>query len=63
VSRSAIELIEKTPIHINSKYIMRVNEVIEIIERSSGTADAVCKAFTFGHIQGMKAAKAEIKSK
>lgn len=46
---------------INEKYDMTSTHVFEIEEHSGGYYDAICDSFKFGYLQGMKAAKAEMK--
>lgn len=49
-------------IKVNERYEMRVSNMLEIREHAKGYADAISDSFNFGYLQGMKAAKAEIKS-
>ena len=46
---------------INPRYDMTVNNVKEIHEVDGGSFDTICCSFRFGYLQGMKAAKAEMK--
>ena len=46
---------------INPYYDMTVNNAKEIHEVYGGGLDAICCSFRFGYLQGMKAAKAELK--
>lgn len=46
---------------INPHYDMTVNNVKEIHEVYGGSFDTICCSFRFGYLQGMKAAKAEMK--
>lgn len=46
---------------INPRYNMTVNNVNEIHEVYGGSFDTICCSFRFGYLQGMKAAKAEMK--
>jgi len=47
---------------INPRYGMRFSHISTIYENSTGAFDMICKSFRFGYLQGMKAAKAEMKS-
>lgn len=46
---------------INPYYDLRYSNVIEIYEDSSGIFDMISNSFRFGYLQGMKAAKAEMR--
>lgn len=46
---------------INPRYDLRVNEIVEIYDTYGGNFDVICCSFKFGYLQGMKAAKAEMK--
>lgn len=47
---------------VNPYYDMRIDELDQIYKFSrNDMCECICNAFTFGYIQGMKAAKAEIK--
>lgn len=46
---------------INPRYDMTVNNVKEIHEVYGGSFDTICCSFRLGYLQGMKAAKAEMK--
>ncbi len=46
---------------INPRYDMTVNNVKEIHEVYGGSFDTICCSFRLGYLQGMKAAKAELK--
>ena len=40
---------------------MHINNLNDIIQASNNPCDLVCNGFRFGYMQGMKAAKAEMK--
>ena len=46
---------------INPHYSMTVEDAIEIKEKSGGIFGIINNSFAFGYMQGMKAAKAEMK--
>ncbi len=46
---------------INPYYDMRMSNVKEIYENSANSFDMICTSFRFGYLQGMKAAKAEMR--
>jgi hypothetical protein len=46
---------------INPHYDMTVNNVKEIHEVYGGSFETICCSFRLGYLQGMKAAKAEMK--
>ena len=48
---------------INWRYDMTYNNMLEIYSAYGKGFDAMCCAFRFGYMQGMKAAKAEQKRK
>lgn len=50
-------------IEVNEKYAMCVSHLFEIKEHAKGYFDAISDSFDFGYLQGMKAAKAEMKSR
>lgn len=54
-------LIKKSVGHINSRYDMCAQNVDDIYHISHNSFDLICNGFRFGYIQGMKAAKAEMK--
>ena len=44
-------------------YDMYLHEACLLLDNANSNINAVCNSFTFGYAQGMKAARAEIKSK
>ena len=46
---------------INSRYDMGYDNIVEIYEGSQGWFDMISVSFKFGYLQGMKAAKAEMR--
>lgn len=46
---------------VNEKYAMCVLNIQEIKEHTKGYYDAMSDSFDFGYVQGMKAARAEMK--
>lgn len=48
-------------IEVNEKYAMCISNLYEIKEHTKGYFDAISDSFEFGYLQGMKAAKAEMK--
>ena len=46
---------------INPRYDMTVNNAREIYDMYGGNLETICCSFRFGYLQGMKAAKAEMK--
>ena len=46
---------------INPYYTMRLNNIEEIYKNSDDHIDMIYNSFCFGYMQGMKAAKAEMK--
>lgn len=46
---------------INPYYDMRMSNIKEIYENSANPIDMICTSFRFGYLQGMKAAKAEMR--
>ena len=46
---------------INPRYDMTINNVKEIHDMYGGSFETICCSFRFGYMQGMKAAKAEMK--
>lgn len=50
-------------IKVNEKYAMTTSHLQEIREHAKGYFSALSDSFDFGYLQGMKAAKAEMKRK
>lgn len=44
----------------NPRYDLSVSQMFELVQK--GGADAVCDVFNFGYMQGLKAARADLKS-
>ncbi len=59
--KNVIEKVEFTKVKINHRYGLTVGNAAEIREKSSGDFDMICNSFAFGYMQGMKAARAEMK--
>ena len=56
-----MEKIESTRSKVNPYYDMRVKDLQEIYENSQSVFDCIANGFRFGYLQGVKAAKAEIR--
>lgn len=57
-------IIEKSKLmigKINPRYDMQIKEIDEICKNSENPIDMIYDGFRFGYLQGMKAAKAEMK--
>lgn len=48
-------------VELNKNYSACISHFMEIREHSGGYVDALFDSFKFGYLQGMKAAKAEMK--
>lgn len=59
--RKTMQIIEKSIGCTNIRYDMHINNLNDIIQASNNPCDLVCNGFRFGYMQGMKAAKAEMK--
>lgn len=57
--RSVYKVIEK--VKVNKQYYACVSHFSEIREHAGGYFEALYDSFKFGYLQGMKAAKAEMK--
>lgn len=58
---NVMNVIEESLGKINPYYDLKVIDAIVISEFSYNKADSALKGFRFGYIQGMKAAKAEMR--
>lgn len=59
--KNTMWLIEKSIGKIRPGYDMRVSNLQDILEESKDPYDLIVNGFRFGYMQGMKAAKAEMK--
>ena len=59
--KSVYKAIEK--VELNKYYSITLSQLQEIRECARGYFGAIGDSFTFGYLQGMKAAKAEMKKK
>lgn len=59
--KNTMQLVEKSKGHIGANYDIRTNNIIDIYYESTSIYDSIVNGFCFGYMQGMKAAKAEIK--
>lgn len=60
-SKSIIEKAESMMRRINKRYSLSTNEAFEVYEKTSSPIEAIAVSFRYGYMQGMKAAKAEMK--
>lgn len=59
--RNTMKLIRQSIGTINDKYDMCAENIDDIRRESNNSYDLICNGFRFGYMQGMKAAKAEMK--
>lgn len=59
--KSIIEKAESMRGKINKHYLLNASEVAELYKGSDDWFHAICNSFRYGYMQGMKAAKAEMK--
>lgn len=59
--KNTMELVKKSIGHIDIKYDMCATNVLDIQKSSMNTYDLIVNGFRFGYMQGLKAAKAEMK--
>ena len=59
--KSVIEKAESMAGKINKRYLLSAGEVVELHNGSGDWFRAICNSFRYGYMQGMKAAKAEMK--
>lgn len=59
--RNTMQVINKTIGKIDLRYDMTVGNIRDIRDASNGVFDMICNGFRLGYVQGMKAAKAEMK--
>lgn len=59
--KKVMQLVEKSIGHINENYDMSVENIEDIRKASMNTIELVINGFRFGYMQGMKAARAEMK--
>lgn len=59
--RKTVQLIEKSIGSIDINYDMNINHINDIRNMSSNQFDMICNGFRFGYMQGMKAAKANMR--
>lgn len=48
-------------LEINENYAMCITHLSEIREHANSQFDVICDSFDFGYLQGMKAARAEMR--
>lgn len=59
--QNTMNLARKASGVINVKYDIFANNVVDIYQESDSVYDAIINGFRFGYMQGVKAAKAEMK--
>lgn len=59
--KSVIKKAESMVGKINKRYLLSASEVAELYNDSDDWFYAICNSFRYGYLQGMKAAKAEMK--
>lgn len=59
--KNTMQLIEGAIKEIDVRYDMSAGNIYDIYEASSNSVDMICNGFRFGYMQGMKAARAEMK--
>lgn len=59
--KNTIKLIDSYLNQVNSNYTLYPNNVIDIYAKSNNVYDLICNGFRFGYMQGMKAAKAQLR--
>lgn len=59
--KNAMKVIEASAGKINVAYDMSIENISEIYEASGNPFNMISNGFRFGYMQGMKAAKAEVK--
>lgn len=59
--QNAMKVVETSIGKINTAYEMSVDNIAEIYEASNDSFEMICNGFKFGYMQGMKAAKAEMR--
>lgn len=59
--RNTMKHIRKAEQLENDKYSLRMNNINDIKKASVDEWSLICNSFYFGYIQGMKAAKAEMR--
>lgn len=61
--KNTMQLIESSIGHINVRYDLCIENIMDIKKASRNDYDLICNGFRFGYIQGMKAANAEMKAR
>lgn len=59
--RNTMKLVRASVGKVNDRYDMCVENVMDIQSASRDSVELICNSFRFGYMQGMKAAKAEMK--
>lgn len=59
--KNVVEKAEATKRKINQRYSITIGNAIEIEEKSGDIFSIISNSFAFGYMQGMKAAKAEMR--
>lgn len=59
--KSVKEKVETSKIKVNPRYDANIVEILELCRGGEGILDKVDLAFRYGYMQGVKAAKAEIR--
>lgn len=58
---NAMELVRKSTGRINDRYDMTITDMNSIMGASRDAWDLICNGFRFGYLQGMEAARAEMR--
>lgn len=59
--KNTMKLVESAVGVINIRYDLCAENIIDIKDASQDIYDLICNGFRFGYMQGLKAAKAEMK--
>ena len=59
--KNVVEKAEAAKRKINRRYDITIGNMIEIGEKSDDIFSVISNSFAFGYMQGLKAAKAEVK--
>ena len=59
--RNTMKLVEASIGTISNLYGMRIENIKDIYENSEDSIGMICNGFRFGYMQGMKAAKSEMR--
>lgn len=61
--KNTMQLIESSIGHINARYDLRIENIMDIRKASRNDYDLICNGFRFGYMQGLKSANAEMKAR